>query len=76
MSIFAMADLHLSSSVNKPMDIFGARWTDYMDKIKKIGLLLLLMKIQLLFPAIFLGLLIMMRLSKTSNLSILYPAKS
>ena len=30
-----MADLHLSLSVNKPMDIFGARWTDYMEKIKK-----------------------------------------
>lgn len=35
MSIFAMADLHLSSTVNKPMDIFGARWTDYVTKIKK-----------------------------------------
>ena len=35
MSVFAMADLHLSSSVNKPMDIFGARWTDYMCKIAK-----------------------------------------
>ena len=35
MSIFVMADLHLSSSVNKPMDIFGARWTDYMSKIQK-----------------------------------------
>lgn len=30
-----MADLHLSCSVNKPMDIFGSRWTDYMQKIKK-----------------------------------------
>lgn len=35
MSLFAMADLHLSHSVNKPMDIFGSRWTDYMNKIKK-----------------------------------------
>ena len=35
MSIFVMADLHLSSAVNKPMDVFGARWTDYMKKIKK-----------------------------------------
>ena len=35
MSIFVMADLHLSSTVNKPMDVFGARWTDYMTKIKK-----------------------------------------
>ena len=35
MSLFVMADLHLSTTVNKPMDIFGARWTDYMAKIKK-----------------------------------------
>ena len=35
MSIYAMADLHLPLSVNKPMDIFGARWTDYVNKIKK-----------------------------------------
>ncbi len=35
MSIFAMADLHLSLSVNKPMDIFGQRWQNYVDKIKK-----------------------------------------
>ncbi len=35
MSLFVMADLHLSHSVNKPMDIFGSRWTDYMTKIKK-----------------------------------------
>ena len=35
MSIFAMADLHLPLSVNKPMDIFGARWQDYVNKIKK-----------------------------------------
>lgn len=30
-----MADLHLSSTTNKPMDIFGSRWTNYMEKIKK-----------------------------------------
>ena len=35
MPIFAMADLHLSNTVNKPMDIFGSRWTDYMTKIAK-----------------------------------------
>lgn len=35
MSIFVMADLHLSSTTNKPMDIFGSRWTNYMEKIKK-----------------------------------------
>ena len=35
MSVFAIADLHLSSTVNKPMDIFGARWTEYVTKIVK-----------------------------------------
>lgn len=35
MSVFAMADLHLPISVNKPMDIFGARWQDYVNKIEK-----------------------------------------
>lgn len=35
MSIYVMADLHLSNSTNKPMDVFGSRWTDHMEKIKK-----------------------------------------
>lgn len=35
MSLYVMADLHLSTTTNKPMDVFGARWTDYMEKIKK-----------------------------------------
>lgn len=35
MSLFVMADLHLSTTTNKPMDIFGSRWTNYMEKIKK-----------------------------------------
>ena len=34
MSLFVMADLHLSLSVNKPMDIFGG-WKDYMQKIEE-----------------------------------------
>lgn len=34
MSLFVMADLHLSNSVNKSMHVFGSRWVDYMDKIK------------------------------------------
>lgn len=33
MSIFAIGDLHLSFSVDKPMDIFGG-WTDYVYRIK------------------------------------------
>ncbi len=33
MSVFSISDLHLSESVNKPMDIFGCRWQSYRDKI-------------------------------------------
>lgn len=35
MSIYSIADLHLSITVDKPMDKFGCRWTDYMRKIEK-----------------------------------------
>jgi len=34
MAIYAIGDLHLSLSVDKPMDVFGGNWTDYMNKIK------------------------------------------
>ncbi len=35
MSLYAIGDLHLSLSVNKPMDIFGGVWTGYMDKLRE-----------------------------------------
>lgn len=35
MSIYAIADLHLSFETEKPMDIFGANWTNHEEKIKK-----------------------------------------
>ncbi|MBR1654266.1 MAG: metallophosphoesterase [Clostridia bacterium] len=35
MSIYVMADLHLSFKVNKPMDIFGDNWDNHPNKIKK-----------------------------------------
>ena len=35
MSVFVIADLHLSVNSNHEMDVFGARWTDYMKKIEK-----------------------------------------
>ncbi len=35
MALYTLADLHLSCSVDKPMDIFGGRWQDYMDKIRE-----------------------------------------
>ena len=34
MSIFAIADLHLSFSNNKPMDVFGDNWKNHAVKIK------------------------------------------
>lgn len=33
MSLFAISDLHLSFSSNKPMDVFGNKWENYTDKI-------------------------------------------
>ena len=35
MSIFVIADLHLSLRVPKPMDIFGENWKKHEEKIKK-----------------------------------------
>ena len=35
MSLFVMADLHLSSDGTKSMEVFGARWKDYMNKIRR-----------------------------------------
>lgn len=35
MSIFTIADLHLALGIDKPMDIFGGRWSNYMEKLKK-----------------------------------------
>jgi len=34
-SIFAIGDLHLSGSVDKPMDIFGQHWENHWDKIRE-----------------------------------------
>lgn len=35
MSIYAISDLHLSFSTNKPMDTFGIMWKNHEEKIKK-----------------------------------------
>lgn len=35
MALYVIADLHLSKSTPKPMDIFGSRWEGYMDKIEQ-----------------------------------------
>ena len=33
MKVFAISDLHLSTAVHKPMDVFGADWDNYFEKI-------------------------------------------
>ncbi len=35
MALFSIADLHLSLASPKPMDKFGARWTDHTAKLEK-----------------------------------------
>lgn len=35
MSIFAISDLHLSLSGEKPMDIYGGEWINHTEKLKK-----------------------------------------
>ena len=35
MSIYVIADLHLSFGVDKPMDIFGVNWENHTEKIKE-----------------------------------------
>ena len=35
MKIYAISDLHLSSSCDKPMDIFGGKWENHTEKIKE-----------------------------------------
>ena len=38
MSIYVIADLHLSFTQNKPMNIFGDNWTNHEEKIKQNSL--------------------------------------
>ncbi len=35
LALYVMADTHLSFSSGKPMDVFGGRWQDHSEKIKK-----------------------------------------
>ena len=34
MALYAIGDLHLSLGTNKPMDIFGGSWVNYMEKLE------------------------------------------
>lgn len=33
MNIYAISDLHMSASVNKPMNVFGASWDNYLERV-------------------------------------------
>ncbi|MBQ7817225.1 MAG: metallophosphoesterase [Oscillospiraceae bacterium] len=35
MALYAIGDLHLSLSADKPMDIFGGNWVGYLEKLKQ-----------------------------------------
>ena len=35
MSLFVIGDLHLSLGCDKPMDVFGGRWENYIHKLRK-----------------------------------------
>jgi len=35
MALYAIGDLHLSLTVNKPMDIFGPGWTDHVQRLEE-----------------------------------------
>lgn len=35
MALYAIGDLHLSLTVNKPMDIFGAGWTGHVQRLEE-----------------------------------------
>ena len=35
MALYAIGDLHLSFSADKPMDVFGREWKNHTEKIKK-----------------------------------------
>ena len=34
MALYAIGDLHLSLGADKPMDVFGGPWENYVEKIK------------------------------------------
>ena len=35
MALYAIGDLHLSLGCDKPMDVFGGRWVNYVDKLRE-----------------------------------------
>lgn len=35
MALYVIGDLHLSLEANKPMDVFGGNWVNYVDKLRR-----------------------------------------
>ena len=35
MALYAIGDLHLSLSVNKPMDVFGPGWANHVQRLEE-----------------------------------------
>ena len=35
MSLYTIGDTHLSLGTNKPMDVFGGRWENYVQKLSE-----------------------------------------
>ncbi len=35
MALYAIGDLHLSLGTNKPMDVFGSKWANYVERIQE-----------------------------------------
>jgi len=35
MALYSISDLHLPLGVDKPMDVFGGRWTNYVERIRE-----------------------------------------
>lgn len=35
MNVYAISDLHLSTTADKPMNVFGGNWDGHFEKIKQ-----------------------------------------
>ena len=35
MALYAIADLHLPLGIDKPMDIFGKNWENYVERLEQ-----------------------------------------
>ena len=35
MALYALGDLHLALGADKPMDVFGGKWTGYQEKLRE-----------------------------------------